>query len=77
MAGFIAPVCVEGAINGQLFQAWVQRRLAKALCPGHAVVMDDLSSHKTRGDALAIEAVGAKVRYLPPYSPDLNPIKRA
>jgi len=75
--GFVAPLCVEGAINGPLFQAWVEQHLAKALRAGDVVVMDNLSSHKTRGVAAAIEAAGASVRYLPPYSPDLNPIELA
>jgi transposase len=76
-SGFIAPLCVDGAVNGPLFQAWVEQRLAKALRVGDVVVMDNLSSHKTRGVVAAIEAAGASVRYLPPYSPDLNPIELA
>jgi transposase len=75
--GFMAPLCVEGAINGSLFQAWVEQHLAKALRPGDVVVMDNLSSHKGARVVAAIEAVGATVRYLPPYSPDLNPIELA
>ena len=75
--GFVAPLCVEGAINGPLFQAWVEQHLVKALRAGDVVVMDNLSSHKGRAVAQAIEAVGAEVRYLPPYSPDLNPIELA
>ena len=75
--GFVAPLCVEGAINGQLFAAWVEQHLVKTLREGDVVVMDNLSSHKTRGVAAAIEAAGAEVRYLPPYSPDLNPIELA
>jgi transposase len=80
--GFIAPVCVEGAINGRLFLAWVEQHLAPQLRKGDVVVMDNLSSHnlsshKVPGVAEAIEAVGAQVRYLPPYSPDLNPIELA
>lgn len=75
--GFVAPVCVEGAINGRLFLAWVQQHLAPQLRQGDVVVMDNLSSHKVKGVAEAIEAVGAEVRYLPPYSPDLNPIELA
>lgn len=75
--GFVAPLCVEGAINGQLFQAWVEQRLAPTLRAGDVVVMDNLSSHKMRGVAAAIEAARAEVRYLPPYSPDLNPIELA
>jgi transposase len=75
--GFIAPLTVEGAINGPLFRAWVEQHLAPALKPGDIVVMDNLSSHKVAGVREAIEAVGAELRYLPPYSPDLNPIELA
>jgi transposase len=75
--GFIAPLTVEGAINGPLFRAWVEQHLAPVLRPGDIVVMDNLSSHKVAGVREAIEAVGAEVRYLPPYSPDLNPIELA
>jgi len=75
--GFVAPLCVEGAINGALFQAWVEQHLVKVLRPGDVVVMDNLSSHKGNRIVAAIEAVGAEVRYLPPYSPDLNPIELA
>ena len=76
-SGFIAPLCVEGAINGEVFKAWVEQHLVRELRPGDIVVMDNLSSHKVRGIVEAIEAVGASVRYLPPYSPDLNPIELA
>lgn len=75
--GFVAPLCVEGAINGRVFLAWVQQHLVPALQEGDVVVMDNLSSHKVAGVAEAIEAAGAEVRYLPPYSPDLNPIELA
>jgi len=75
--GFIAPLTVDGAINGPLFLAWVQQHLAPALRPGDIVVMDNLSSHKVAGVREAIEAAGAELRYLPPYSPDLNPIELA
>ena len=75
--GFVAPVCVAGAINGEIFSGWVEQHLAKTLRPGDVVVMDNLSSHKTRRVTQAIEGVGAEVRYLPPYSPDLNPIELA
>lgn len=75
--GFVAPLCVEGAINGGVFKAWVEQHLARELREGDVVVMDNLSSHKVAGVVEAIEAVGAEVRYLPPYSPDLNPIELA
>ena len=75
--GFIAPLTVEGAINGPLFRAWVEQHLAPILRPGDIVVMDNLSSHKVAGVREAIEKAGAELRYLPPYSPDLNPIELA
>lgn len=75
--GFIAPLTVEGPINSALFRAWVEQHLAPALRPGDIVVMDNLSSHKVTGIREAIAAVGAELRYLPPYSPDLNPIELA
>ena len=75
--GFIAPLTVEGGINGQLFRAWVEQHLAPVLKTGDIVVMDNLSSHKVTGVRQAIEAAGAELRYLPPYSPDLNPIEKA
>ena len=75
--GFIAPLTVDGAINGPLFRAWVEQCLAPVLRPGDIVVMDNLSSHKVAGVREAIEAAGAELRYLPPYSPDLNPIELA
>jgi len=75
--GFIAPLCVDGAINGNVFKAWVEQHLVRELQPGDLVVMDNLSSHKVAGVVEALEAVGASVRYLPPYSPDMNPIELA
>lgn len=76
-AGFVAPLTVEGAINGTIFRSWVEQHLAPVLQPGDLVVMDNLSSHKVTGIRQAIEAVGAELRYLPAYSPDLNPIELA
>ena len=75
--GFVAPLTVDGAINGPLFRAWVEQHLAPTLRPGDIVVMDNLSSHKVAGVREAIEAAGAELRYLPPYSPDYNPIELA
>jgi transposase len=75
--GFVAPLTVDGAINGTLFRGWIEQHLAPVLKPGDVVVMDNLSSHKVAGIRQAIEAVGAELRYLPPYSPDLNPIELA
>jgi transposase len=75
--GFVAPLTIDGPVNGPLFLAWVEQHLAPVLRSGDIVVMDNLSSHKVKGVREAIEAVGAQLRYLPPYSPDLNPIELA
>ena len=71
-----APMVVDGPINGALFLAWVREFLCPALKPGDVVIADNLSSHKVSGVREAIEAAGATIRYLPPYSPDLNPIEK-
>ena len=73
--GLTAPMVVDGAINGELFLAYVEQILLPTLREGDIVVLDNLSSHKVAGVKEAIESVGAKVLYLPPYSPDLNPIE--
>ena len=73
--GLFAPLVVDGAINGSVFLAWVKQQLAPHLRSGDIVVMDNLAAHKVAGVRQAIEAVGAAVLYLPPYSPDLNPIE--
>ena len=70
-----APLVLDGPINGAAFLAWVQQFLVPTLAPGDRVVMDNLSSHKIAGVKEAIEAAGASLAYLPPYSPDLNPIE--
>ena len=72
-----APLVVDRAINGTIFVAYVEQVLAPTLRPGDLVVMDNLSSHKVTGVREAIEARGASLLYLPPYSPDLNPIEQA
>ena len=71
-----APCVVDGAINGDIFRAYVEQLLVPTLKPGDVVVMDNLSSHKVAGVREAIEAAGARLLYLPPYSPDLNPIEQ-
>ncbi len=76
-SGWVAPLVVDDAINGALFLAWVQQHLIKSLRPGDVVIMDNLSSHTVKGVADAIESVNAQVLYLPPYSPDFNPIELA
>lgn len=71
-----APCVFDGPINGERFLAWVQQALVPTLSLGDIVIMDNLGSHKVAGIREAIEAAGATVRYLPPYSPDLNPIEQ-
>jgi len=75
--GVAAPALVDGAMNGETFLTWVEGMLVKELTPGDVVVMDNLPAHKVAGVRDAIEAVGASVLYLPPYSPDFNPIEKA
>ena len=72
----VAPCVIDGAVNGEIFRAWVEQFLAPTLKLGDIVVMDNLASHKVAGIREAIEATGASLLYLPPYSPDLNPIEQ-
>lgn len=76
-AGLTAPMVLDGAMNGKAFLAYVQQVLVPTLQPGDLVVLDNLSSHKSAGVRQAIEQAGAQLIYLPPYSPDLNPIELA
>jgi transposase len=73
--GLVAPLVLDGAINGASFLAYVEQMLTPTLRPGDIVVLDNLSSHKIAGVRQAIERCGARLLYLPPYSPDLNPIE--
>lgn len=75
--GMVAPMVLDGAMNGIAFLAYVEQVLAPELKPGDIVVMDNLPAHKVSGVREAIEKVGAKLLYLPPYSPDFNPIEMA
>ena len=72
----IAPLVLDGPIDGDAFRAYVEQFLAPALRPGQIVIMDNLASHKVAGIREVIEAAGARVLYLPRYSPDLNPIEQ-
>lgn len=76
-SGMVAPMVLDGPINGVAFQAYVDQVLVPDLEPGDIVVMDNLGSHKGAGVRAAIEAAGASLLYLPPYSPDFNPIENA
>jgi len=72
-----APCVFDGPINGASFLAYVEQQLARTLKPGDIVVMDNLGSHKSKAVRAAINAAGARLWFLPPYSPDLNPIEQA
>jgi transposase len=71
-----APMVTDGAMTGALFLTYVQEFLCPTLHPGDIVIADNLRSHKVAGVKAAVEAVGARLGYLPPYSPDLNPIEK-
>jgi transposase len=77
LAGPLATLQVVGATDGELFQLFLDEVLVPALWPGAVVVLDNLSTHKAARVREAIEALGARLVYLPPYSPDLNPIELA
>lgn len=75
--GMIATMTIEEATDTEIFLAYLDHVLCPQLRPGDVVVMDNLSSHKVNGVRQRIEAAGAELLYLPPYSPDLNPIEKA
>jgi transposase len=75
-SGVVAPLLLDGPMTGTALCAYVQQFLAPALAPGDVVVLDNLAAHKVDGVRQAIAAVGASILYLPPYSPDLNPIEQ-
>jgi transposase len=74
--GLVAPMVIDGSVNGEIFLDWVEKYLCAELRPNDIVILDNLPAHKVDGVAEAIKAAKAKVRYLPPYSPDLNPIEQ-
>jgi transposase len=77
MTGMVAPMVLDGPINGDWFEAYIEQILVPTLKPGDVVIMDNLSSHKRLSVKLLIEAAGATLAFLPPYSPDFNPIEKA
>lgn len=77
MTGMVAPMVLDGAINGDWFEAYVDQVLVPDLRRGGVVIMDNLSSHKRASIRDLIEAAGARLMFLPPYSPDFNPIEKA
>ena len=75
--GLQAAMTVSGAVNGDVFAAYLDQVLGPTLAPGDVVVLDNLPAHKVTGLAELVEARGARLLYLPPYSPDFNPIDLA
>jgi len=76
LTGQTAAMVIDGATDATVFEAYVEQVLGPSLRPGDIVILDNLSSHKTVGVLEALEASGAEVWFLPPYSPDLNPIEK-
>ncbi len=77
LSGMIAPMVLDGPVNGAWFEAYVAQILVPALRRGDIVIMDNLSSHKRASVRAMVEAAGATLMFLPPYSPDFNPIEKA
>lgn len=77
LSGIDAPMLIDGAIDGESFLAYVRQVLVPTLRAGDVVIMDNLGSHKNASVREAIVAAGAELRFLPPYSPDFNPIENA
>jgi transposase len=77
LTGITAPYVMDGAMTGDVFLQYIKQILAPTLTAGDIVVMDNVATHKVAGIREAIEARGATLLYLPPYSPDLNPIEKA
>jgi transposase len=75
ISGMRCSTAVDGAVNGDVFEAFVEQVLVPELRRGDVVIMDNLSSHKRQRIRTLIESAGARLRFLPPYSPDLNPIE--
>ena len=76
LSGWVATMTIEAATDGEIFLAYVEQVLCPQLQPGDIVVMDNLAAHKVAGVRDLIENTGARLRYLPPYSPDFNPIEK-
>ena len=77
LEGMTAPMVLDGAMHGAAFLAYVEQVLVPTLRPGDIVIMDNLPAHKPTAVRHAIEKAGAELRFLPPYSPDFNPIEMA
>jgi transposase len=77
LSGMTAPMVLDGPMDREMFQAYIEQVLVPTLCPGDTVFMDNLPAHRPAAVRAAIEGAGARLRYLPPYSPDFNPIENA
>ena len=77
LSGFTAPMVLDGPMRGEAFRAWTEQLLAPTLSSGDVVIMDNLPAHRVAGVREAIEEKGARLLFLPPYSPDFNPIENA
>jgi transposase len=77
LSGFTAPMVLDGPMRGEVFRAWIEQALAPTLAPGDTVILDNLPAHKVAGVREAVKRAGAKLLFLPPYSPDFNPIENA
>ena len=77
LRGVVAAMTIESATDGEVFLAYLEQILCPKLQPGDLVIMDNLSAHKVAGVRELIQATGAELLYLPPYSPDFNPIEKA
>ena len=77
LSGMTAPLVIDGPMTGAWFEAWVARVLAPTLKRGDVVILDNLPAHKSVAAREAVEARGARLLFLPPYSPDFNPIENA
>jgi len=77
LRGWVAPLVIDGALNGELFRAYVEQHLAPQLHEGDVLILDNLQCHKVSGVRNALRRVGADLLHLPPYSPDFNPIEQA
>ena len=76
LGALTAPCVIDGPINGAIFRAWVEQQLAPTLRPGDIVILDNLGSHRSNATRAAILDADARLAFLPPYSPDLNPIEQ-
>jgi transposase len=77
LQGLTAPMVLDGPMNGAAFRAYVEQVLAPTIGPGDVVILDNLPAHRTVGVRDIVQARGARLRFLPPYSPDFNPIENA